>query len=121
MGMDWHYKDGTPIPGDDIERAREWSRLKEDQSYSRIGSTRVGQWWVSTVWLGLDHSFGDNDNPVIFETMIFNQSEEKVEEDLAYLEEYCERYCTEEEAIEGHQRAVDSVQYVIHEVPTLDL
>ena len=48
---------------------------------------------VSTVWLGLDHGFGEG-APVIFETMdIPGQSIQQ-------------RYTTEEEARAGHVRAV---------------
>lgn len=53
---------------------------------------------VSTVWLGLDHSFGDGP-PLIFETMVFPRGS------LSDLE--CVRYATEEEAIKGHQAVVD--------------
>lgn len=37
-----------------------------------VAQTRIGpQWVVSTVWLGLDHSFWANTPPLIFETMAF--------------------------------------------------
>lgn len=52
---------------------------------------------VSTVWLGLDHSFGAGP-PLIFETMVFGG------EDFDDLD--MERYATEEEAIEGHKAMV---------------
>ena len=53
---------------------------------------------VSTVWLGLDHSFFGGP-PLIFETMIF--AEEGTMDDL-----YQERYSTGQQAIRGHMRAV---------------
>jgi len=52
--------------------------------------------WVSTVWLGLDHSFGSGP-PLIFETMVFQNRS-----DMGDLD--CERYSTEAEAIAGHER-----------------
>ena len=55
--------------------------------------------WVSTVWLGLDHSFGAGP-PLIFETMVFTS-----EADLSELD--CDRYSTEAEALAGHQRLVE--------------
>jgi hypothetical protein len=54
----------------------EWSRRLE----SGINNRRVAEdwlpngYWVSTVWLGLDHSFGSGP-PVIFETMVFPASD----------------------------------------------
>ncbi len=50
---------------------------------------------VSTVLLGLDHSFGGP--PLIFETMVFPSSDEFLEIDVA-------SYATKEEALEGHDR-----------------
>jgi hypothetical protein len=52
---------------------------------------------VSTVWLGLDHNWGDGP-PLIFETMIFGLK--------GRLEDYCERYATEADAQAGHDRIV---------------
>ena len=50
---------------------------------------------VSTVFLGLDHAFGDGP-PILFETMIFGGPKDQ----------YQERYLTWEEAEEGHKIAV---------------
>lgn len=55
---------------------------------------------VSTVFLGLDHSFMSK-TPLLFETMIFGGDES---------EEYQERYSTWKQAEEGHQKAVDMVK-----------
>ena len=49
---------------------------------------------VSTVFLGLDHSFGGGP-PLLFETMIFDGGEE----------EHCVRYSTWQQAEEGHKEA----------------
>lgn len=54
--------------------------------------------WVSTVFLGVDHSWDDADMPLLFETMVFPGG--------SYLESYCERYETSEEARRGHKIAV---------------
>lgn len=51
---------------------------------------------VSTVFLGLNHNYGDGE-PVLFETMVFGGE----------LDEEMERYSTWEEAKEGHKRWVD--------------
>lgn len=54
---------------------------------------------VSTVFLGLDHGFGDDGPPVLFETMVFVNG----------AEAGCERYCTWDEAEAGHERWVMQV------------
>src|SRR5258708_36842263 len=79
----------------------EWAKLHEDpenrMSYKRIAETTLPNGrWVSTVWLGIDHSFGGGP-PLIFETMVFDTKETMKEED-------CDRYSTEAEAIAGHAR-----------------
>lgn len=51
--------------------------------------------WVSTVWLGLDHSFLPNQDPLIFETMVFRKG--------YWSDLDCQRYTTKEEAIRGHK------------------
>jgi hypothetical protein len=66
---------------------------------SRVERTAIGDVTVSTVWLGLDHSF-DGGPPLIFETMIFGGEHDQ----------YQERYSTLEEARAGHERAVERAQ-----------
>jgi hypothetical protein len=56
---------------------------------------------VSTVFLGLDHNWGDGP-PILFETMIFGGERD----------EYQERYSTWGEAEEGHQRAIELVNSI---------
>lgn len=56
-------------------------------------------YWVSTVWLGLNHQFDEDGPPLIFETMVKNPSGE--------FEDYQERYSTEEEAMNGHKAAIE--------------
>jgi hypothetical protein len=54
---------------------------------------------VSTVFLGLDHSFGGHGPPLLFETMVFRDGHG----------DECEQYCTWAEAETGHQRWVREV------------
>jgi hypothetical protein len=87
---------------------REWAELREDSTYFRIAETTVaGRWWVSTVWLGIDHGFGRGP-PIIFETMVFDHGP-----DTSGLNRYddleMERYRTEAAAREGHERMVQLV------------
>ena len=56
---------------------------------------------ISTVFLVINHNWGDGP-PVLFETMIFGGP----------LDETIERYCTWEEAEEGHKRLVQKVHNI---------
>lgn len=56
---------------------------------------------VSTVWLGLNHNWDDEGEPLIFETLVFGGP----------LSEYLERYATEEEAVAGHAFVVQALQF----------
>lgn len=62
----------------------------DDEKRFIVSQEDVGEdFWVSTVFLGLDHSFGGK-TPVVFETMIFG------------ADDYCARYETYEQAVAGH-------------------
>lgn len=64
---------------------------------------KVGKYRISTVDLGLGHSFGIGE-PLYYETMIFSDDEENP------FEYYQERYTTEEEARKGHKKAIKYVK-----------
>ena len=55
---------------------------------------------VSTVWLGLNHNFFNEEVPLIFETIIFNENSDSI---------YMDRYSTWEEAQQGHEKAIQWV------------
>lgn len=95
--MNYYDRNGSRITRD------EWG--DRDRKQQRVALTTVGKYQVSTVWLGLDHSF-DEGRPLIFETMVFNW---RLRKDR-YQELYCERYSTEAEAIAGHERVVQLVR-----------
>lgn len=76
----------------------EWGMDYEDVNARTVARTFIGTLWVSTVFIGLDHSFGGDDAyPAIFETMIFDDIED----------DYQERCSTWAEAEEMHARAVE--------------
>jgi len=95
--MDWFDKQGNPISV--LEAGR------KPHAYRRIDLTAIPSAGkvVSTVWLGLNMRFGPG-APLIFETMVFNGTSEH-DWDPSDLD--CDRYATEEEAREGHQRMVE--------------
>lgn len=73
MSYCYYDKDGSPVEAgrwDDPEWAARFSQLWDDD-YRRVASTVVGKARVSTVFLPVDHGFGEGP-PIIFETMIFD-------------------------------------------------
>lgn len=56
----------TPVPVDDLLTWANWFETADRQ----VARTAIGDVCISTVFLGLDHSFGHGE-PLVFETMIF--------------------------------------------------
>lgn len=79
---------------------QEWGALYETmQDKRRVARYEVEGCTVSTVFLGLDHGWGEGP-PILFETMVFGGA----------LDREMERYSTWDEAIEGHDRMVRRVE-----------
>ena len=77
-----------------------WAAWFGDSGEKRIvAKDTIGESKVSTVFLGLDNSFGGN-VPILYETMIFGGKEDG----------YQERYATKEEAVAGHKKAISLVK-----------
>ena len=112
----------------------EYGRWMEEEGNKRVGGKdgdirrRVakdsldGVWEVSTVFLGLDHAFGDGP-PVLFESMIFWKENEYEKTTGDHIGEYKvdpltyttsdhplhnweKRYHTWDEALDGHKEIV---------------
>lgn len=88
----WILVDKIPTPVTDV---LEWAKWFE-KGNRHVAYTVLGVRTISTVFLGIDYSFGFGD-PLLFETMIFGPDGD----------EYQERYCTYEEAEAGHKEAVE--------------
>lgn len=88
-------KDKTPVKCDNL---MEWAKNFESEESRRVAQTIIKKIRVSTVFLGIDHSFNGG-TPILFETMIFGGKHDQ----------YQERYSTWEQAEEGHKKAVKLV------------
>lgn len=66
-----------------------------------LGADYVGALFISTVFIGVDHSWGEGE-PLIFETMVFGEG--------SCDEKYMERYSNWSDAEEGHKRIVEMVK-----------
>ena len=89
-----------------VDHVFAWARWK-DEDQSRVALTAIGDVRVSTVFLGLDLSYGDGP-PILFETMVFGLPDE---------DEPQERYATWEEAEAGHERMVAWVRETMEVTP----
>lgn len=85
--------DGTTVKR--VQTFLEWAKwLEDNRDRRRLAADVIDGVRVSTVFLGLNHSW--DDRPLWFETMIFEGPHDG----------YCERYTTYDDALEGHQKAV---------------
>ena len=74
-------------------------KVYEDMDMKIVKQETVGDSRVSTVFLCLDHAWHGEDGPILFETMIFD----------GYYDEFQRRYKTYDEALQGHNDAVEMV------------
>lgn len=90
MSSDYYSRDGHPIT------MTEWCESSKTPGSRTVAKTTTRNETVSTVWLGLNHSWEDNGPPLTFETLVFGGP----------LDQQQERYSTEAEAVAGHHRWV---------------
>ncbi len=88
MTPDSFYFDRQGEPMDE----RAWCSRLADRAYCRVALTQHGDVEVSTVWIGLNHRYGGDGPPLIFETMVFGGPHDSE----------CWRWTTEAEARAGH-------------------
>lgn len=61
------------LDGKEIVPASLWEWARWYGSADRhVAQVQIGQYWVSTVFLGLDHNHWGEGAPLLFETMIFD-------------------------------------------------
>lgn len=83
-----------PVPPEEFYKLME-RKLTPGDDYARVGSTRYGDTWVSTVWLGVNHNWYPGSPPLIFETMVFTG-------DMEPQDEWTQRYTYLAQARAGH-------------------
>ena len=88
--------DGNPVQAELME----WARWFETNSRTVARDHVTDAVRVSTVFLGLDHRFGDKGDPVLWETMIFGFPGGHK------LDGYQDRYSSKQAALDGHARAL---------------
>ena len=84
------------IPCDNLMKWAKWFE-KADRHIAKTKISNVIT--ISTIFLGLDHSFGEGE-PILFETVVFGGK----------FDGEMERYSTWEQAKEGHKKIVKKVK-----------
>jgi hypothetical protein len=95
----WYILDENNKPvASTMFESSDW--MEQNPTKKSLKQEYIGDIFVSTVFLGLDHSWPkDESKPLLWETMIFYGEDDG----------YQDRYTSVEEALEGHQKAVDLV------------
>lgn len=90
----------TPVECDDLFKWGEWFQ-NTDRTVKKdwIRTEKSVPIQVSTVFLGIDHSWTGKGPPVVFETMVFG----------GRADQYCVRYSSWDEAIHGHIEVIKHV------------
>ncbi len=96
--MSWYIltADNQPVAVS-VTEAAQW--MEDNPERKAVKQDHVDDVFVSTVFLGLDHSWS-NKGLILWETMIFG----------GINDQYQERYNSYEDALEGHQRAIDLIK-----------
>lgn len=94
MGLNYILKDKTPVEESDLLT---WAKAFEHSRH--VAKDKIGDVLVSTVFLGIDHSFNGG-KPILFETMVFGGP----------LDSAQERYHSWDEAEQGHKEMVERVK-----------
>jgi hypothetical protein len=87
---------GQPVLEPDVIKWAQWF----ETSKRILKQDRIDPILVSTVFLGVDHNFMGEGLPLLWETMIFGGEHDQ----------YQERYTSREEALKGHENALQMVK-----------
>lgn len=109
---------GNPRPA----TMEEWVKMFEDSEGRIVKQEYVGKLFISTVFLGLDHGWG-NGPPVLWETMVFHPNPEPLNKKRRFnmprhkmveLDGYTERCSGNKEQAEAmHERVVAKVREIV--------
>lgn len=87
--------EGEPESCEDLIQWAQWF----ERANRTVARDKTADGQVSTVFLGLDHSFGEGP-PLLYETMVFGGS----------MDQEMQRYTTRKQAVAGHKRTFAAVK-----------
>jgi hypothetical protein len=100
----YYDRDGQPM------EMMDWARALEKDRTVEKTSMWFGLVHVSTVWLGLNHSYLPGQPPLIFETLVFFKFGGTGE---------MRRYSTEQQALQGHHEVCLAYRNPLHAVGSI--
>jgi hypothetical protein len=95
----WKEIDGEPVRARSLLDWAYWFQHAE----RNLARTVVEDAMVSTVFLGIDHSWGMGPFSILYESMIFAEHDEEIDNDMR-------RYSTRAEALVGHREMVKMLE-----------
>lgn len=107
----WDRQTDTLTKHEIHELIRNPKLIENIEDQRRVGSMMLPGFWISTVFLGIDHNWSGGP-PICFETMIFPKN--------GNLSEcYMTRYHTGKEAKAGHDRVVRLSRWLLCKAPQI--
>lgn len=97
-----------PVPCPSLNKLGQFMAKRPHKK--RVRSTYIGKYWVSTVFLFIDHNWLHDGEPLLFETMIFAKEGTEAENEDDELHTYCERTTTWRNALKQHWQVVEKVK-----------
>jgi len=95
---------GQPVQEQDLIRWATWfGRSMEpdpERGARRVAVSALGDWRISTVFLGIDHRFGSPGPPVLWETLVFGPEP---------WGGWTNRYTSRSDAEAGHKRLLNAL------------
>lgn len=95
----------TKIDSSCSESYSAWCFMMQNVHTRRVACDKVNGYYISTIFLGLDHSFKE-DEPLLFETMVFKIG--------STHEIFMKRYPTWKKAAKGH---CEAIMWVLKDCP----
>ena len=103
-----------------VNTVEEWAEQFENESRT-VCRTAVGDYTVSTVFLGIDHNYHSDGPPILFECMIFKTMEaDPGKRWEGKYEDFQERYATYKEAMARHKDIILRLKagYPLYDIDT---
>lgn len=104
MSDKWILVNGEPVLEPDLIKWAKWYETR-DRVLAQT-NTKTGM-MVSTVFLGLDHSFGAGE-PILWETLVFKGDEHpEYDQSTRWRDVDGRRYASRDAALKGHEEFVE--------------
>jgi hypothetical protein len=100
----------------EVPELLDWAQWMETAD-RHVGKTYIGEYYISTVFLGIDHGW-TTDVPILFETMVFGPAVEIMRLNGTLMStreslDYQPRYSTYDEAEAGHQQMCEEIKRLL--------